>query len=64
VKLKVYTLGFRKALEVDLQHVPIGPNDIPLNLTDRFGKPLANGLYYLMVETPQARTKGKLLILR
>ncbi len=64
LKIKLYTLGFRKALEVDLQHVPVGPNDILLNLTDRLGKPLANGLYYLLVETSQARTKGKLLILR
>jgi len=62
--LKLYTTGFRMVREETFRNVLAGPNDFLLAVSDRWGRDLANGLYYLVVETPQARAKGKLLVLR
>jgi len=63
VKVRVFTIAFRKAQENTYRQVPAG-TDVPLSLTDKWGKPLASGLYYVVVQTSQGRTIGKLLILR
>jgi hypothetical protein len=35
-----------------------------LPLSDRNGKPLANGLYYVLIQTPFGKSVEKLLVLR
>jgi hypothetical protein len=64
VTIEVFTLAFRKVNEITLSNVPAGITDIALFLTDRGGKPLANGLYYLLVQTPQGRSITKIMVLR
>jgi hypothetical protein len=63
IKVTFYTLAFRKVREVDFTNVPSG-TAVVLDLTDNWGKPLANGLYYVVVTTSQGRSIGRLLILR
>jgi hypothetical protein len=63
VKVRIFTLAFRKVQEYTQPQVPAG-TDVPISLIDKWGKPLASGLYYVVVQTSQGRTIGKLLILR
>jgi hypothetical protein len=63
IKVQIFTTAFRKVQEKIYQQQPAG-KDLVLNLTDSWNVPLANGLYYLILETPQRRTTQKLLILR
>ncbi len=63
VKVKLFTLAFRKVQENTYHQIPDG-TDVPLNLTDKWGMPLASGLYYVVVQTTQGRSIGKFLILR
>jgi len=63
VTVKVYTTAFRwvnKAVYPD----QAGGTDIALPLVDRWDVPLANGLYYVVVFTPQGRAIDKLLVIR
>jgi hypothetical protein len=61
VDVKVFTIAFRKVIDAQTQ-VPTGVYQ--LDLHDKNGTFLANGLYYIVVTTPQARFVQKLLILR
>ncbi len=63
VKVQIFTTAFRKVQEKNYPSQPVG---IPVSITlnDREGTPLASGLYYVVVITPQGRSIGKLLILR
>jgi hypothetical protein len=63
VKVQIFTTAFRKVQEKNYPNQPVGI-PISITLTDREGIPLASGLYYVVVTTPQGRTIGKLLILR
>jgi hypothetical protein len=63
VRVDIFTVGFRKVNSLFFPSVPAGAT-VSLNLTDRFGTPLASGLYYLVLHTSQGRTILKLLILR
>jgi len=60
---KIFTVVDRKVLDKDIPQVPIG-TDFSLELKDNWGVPLANGLYYLVIDGVQGRSIGKLLILR
>ncbi len=64
VRVEIFTLAFRKVNEVDFNQVPEGTMTISFNLVDRSGKPLANGLYYVVINTNQGRFIAKLLVLR
>lgn len=64
LNLKVFTLSFRMVNEEKFQNLPAGPNDFPLAMTDKWGRELANGLYYLEAIIPQGQTMGKWLILK
>jgi hypothetical protein len=64
VKIEIFTLAFRRVNQITLLAVPAGIKDVILPLTDRDGTPLANGLYYGVVTTPQEIRLNKLLILR
>ena len=61
--VKIFTVVSRKVLDKDIPQVPVGV-DTTLELKDNWGTPLANGLYYLVLDGPEGRTIGKLLILR
>jgi hypothetical protein len=63
VKVQVFTLAFRKVQEKFYAQVPAG-TDCPLELVDKWNKPLASGLYYVVVHTSAGRSIAKLLILR
>ena len=63
VTVQVFTTAFRM---VESEQAQVTPNsaDVPLTLSDSSGVPLANGLYYVVVTTPKARTVLKMIILR
>jgi hypothetical protein len=63
VKVRIFTLAFRKVQDNTYPQVPAGV-DVPISLMDKWGKPLASGLYYVVVNTSQGRTIAKFLILR
>jgi hypothetical protein len=63
VTVKIFTVAFRLVQERTYDNIPSG-TPVPLELTDRWGKPLASGLYYAVVETNTGRSIGKLLVLR
>ncbi len=63
VRVEIFTLAFRKVNEIDLTQVPAGTTSVSIPLTDKGGIPLANGLYYVVVQTPQGRFVAKLLVL-
>ena len=62
VKVEIFTTSFRKVQTSVYPHES-GGQSVLLSLTDNWGRPLANGLYYVAVFTPQGRTIDKLLIL-
>jgi hypothetical protein len=62
--LRVYTVAFRMVNEERFQDLPAGPSDLPLVVTDKEGRELADGLYYIVTTTPQEHFMGKWLILR
>jgi hypothetical protein len=64
IGIQIFTSAFRKVNETKLMQVPAGVTDFSLNLADRWGKPLANGLYYVVVTVDGKRMIGKLVILR
>ena len=64
VTITVYTTSFRRVNVIKLPDLPADTSDIALPLTDRSGVPLANGLYYILAQTPQGRFLTKLLVLR
>lgn len=63
VKIQVFTTAFRKVQEKNYPSQPVGV-PIQLELLDQSGAPLANGLYYVVIQTPVGKTVEKLLILR
>lgn len=64
VTVSVYTTAFRRVNEITLTNLPAGTTEEALPLMDRSGVPLANGLYYIVIQTPQGRFLAKLLVLR
>jgi hypothetical protein len=63
VRVEVFTLAFRKVGDKTFTNIPSG-QAVTLTLIDRWGSPLANGVYYLVVTTSKGRFVGKLLIQR
>ena len=64
LKISVFTTAFRKVRETDYGAQPAGIATLPLTTQDNWGKPLANGLYYLLIGTPTGKWIGKMLVLR
>ena len=64
VNLKLFTTAFRKVRETFIQNAPAGLVQTQLSMVDDYGKPLANGLYYLLVTVPQGHVVGKIINLR
>jgi len=63
VRIEIFTLSFRKVFDQTFQAVASGTT-INLPLTDSFGHPLADGLYYVVVTVNGRHSIAKLLILR
>lgn len=63
VKIQVFTTAFRKVQENTYYQIPCG-TDCALALVDKWKKPLASGVYYVVVHTNTGRSIGKLLVVR
>ncbi len=63
VRIEIFTLSFRKVFDQTYKDVASG-TVINLPLTDSFGHPLADGLYYVVVTVNGKHFTAKLLILR
>jgi hypothetical protein len=63
VRIEIFTLNFRKVVEETLRDVPPG-TAVTIELKDRWGRPLANGLYYVFVSAGGRHEVQRLLILR
>jgi hypothetical protein len=64
VKVQIFTTAFRRIQEIPFPQQPVGI-DVQINLTDKWGSPLASGLYYMVVTINNSqRLVGKLLIIR
>jgi hypothetical protein len=64
VSIKLFTTAFRKVNETSFSTLAVGTVTLPIELKDKSGTALADGIYYLIVSTPQGRSIKKLLILR
>ena len=62
VKIQIFTTAFRLVQETDYSSVPYGP--LTVNLVDKWGHPLASGLYYVVIEVDGHHSVVKLLLLR
>ncbi len=62
VKIQIFTIAFRKVQEKVYPSQVWGL--IPIQLVDIWNKPLASGLYYVVVITNEGRSVAKLLIIR
>lgn len=72
VKVQIFTTAFRKVQEQDYSSTTQGSvypsipasRKVAIKLVDNWNKPLASGLYYVVVHTSKGRSIGKLLLLR
>src|SRR5579871_1676983 len=62
VRVQIFTPSFRQVLNITLPE-PAGTDKLDIPLKDKGGRPLANGLYYVLVTANGKRTILKLLIL-
>lgn|GEM_PF-427160 len=62
VRVQIFTLAFRKVQDVTFKQVAVGAA-LQIPLMDRAGKPLSNGLYYVVVTYSGHRSILKLLVL-
>jgi hypothetical protein len=63
ITVQVFTTAFRMVQEQTYHNRAYGP--ITITMTDMKGNPLASGLYYVVLSTPQgSRSVSKLLLLR
>jgi GH18 family chitinase len=63
VSLKIFTLAFREVRTIDEGIVPVGVS-LSVDLSDKQGVPLANGLYYFVIEAGPSKWVSKVLVLR
>lgn len=63
VRVEIYTLAYRKVQDTTFDSVPSG-TAVTISLTGRDGKPLSNGIYYVVVTVNGQRATGKLLVLK
>ncbi len=63
VRVELFTANFRKVMDETFYAIPAG-TPLTFHLITRWGDPLANGLYYVLVTTQEGRTRMKLLVLR
>jgi hypothetical protein len=63
VQVEIFTIVFREVQNEIFRSIPSGVA-VKVELTDRQGTPLANGLYYIVVIVDGHRSIGKLLVIR
>jgi hypothetical protein len=63
VRVAVYTTAFRKVNQMEFSNIQPGEN-VFIPLEDQWGTPLANGLYYLVMDDGRERYVLKLIVLR
>lgn len=61
--MRIYTVAFKLVAEKTIPAVPHGVT-VTLDMIDSWGEPLANGLYYVEVETKSGKAVAKLMIQR
>ena len=64
VTVKLYTIVFRMVQEKTFPSVPAGTGNLTLELKDKWGSRLANGLYYVRVQAGPQKTILKLIVAR
>lgn len=64
MSFSIWTTSARKVMDQVFGPQPAGVSDRVIELRDRRGTPLANGLYYLVMKTSQGRVIFKLLVMR
>ncbi len=62
--IRIYTTSFRKVKDTVIPNIPAGSQVISLDTKDRTETALANGLYYLVIDTGQNHIVLRMLILR
>jgi hypothetical protein len=63
VKVQLFTVASRSVQEVRCAQLPAG-SDIKLEMKDKWGNRLANGLYYVVVKTNQGTVVKKIVVIR
>ena len=63
VTVKILTVAFRMVQERTYLNVS-SETPVLLELVDRWGRPLASGIYYVVVVTSGGQSIGKLMILK
>ena len=63
VTVRIFTVAFRLVLQQEFPQAPMG-TAARIELRDKDGVLLADGLYYVVVSSDQGRYVAKLLILR
>ncbi len=64
VRIRLFTVQFRKVKDAGFQQVPAGSSVLSFTLTDNHGTPLGNGLYYVVVDSSAGHQVLKLMVLR
>jgi hypothetical protein len=62
VKVRMLTISFREVQTIDIPQV-VG-NNLPVQLSDKSGVALANGLYYFVIQANGQKWIDKVLVLR
>jgi hypothetical protein len=63
ITVQIFTVAFRLVQQQIFPEEPLGA-DVKIDLKDKNGKPLASGLYYVVVSIDGKKTVGKLLLMR
>jgi hypothetical protein len=63
IRVEIFTIAFRKVKDETFRSVPAS-TAVAVSLTDAFGRPMSNGLYYVIVTARSGKATGIMLILR
>jgi hypothetical protein len=63
VTVQIFTVAFRMVQQQVFDQVLAG-TDVQINLKDKSGKPMASGLYYIVVNSEGKRTVAKMMLLK
>jgi len=65
ITFRLYTVAYRRVVVQEYRRIFMpGTYDLPLDLTDLKGQPLANGCYLLVLDTGITQVKGRLVLAR
>lgn len=63
VTVRIITVAFKTVAEKTYKNVASG-DTVTIDLIDKWGQPLASGLYYVEVTTKKNKAVGKLMVIR